>query len=265
VQSLVYLTIFVALIGIFPSQGNGWRPLRVGYMGRITIIGDRHWSVVLGMAAFFSQWWAFQKKTQQSTTRLWLLAVTSIMATCFFSSAMAIAANRLFHPPRIVNNHNATRSRATLPLRSALVVALVCQVRGATLLSLSDGLLVVLLLFAPLLKRCGMMNVEPFKDDPVLFLLTSERSITVAEKLIFYTVRPVFTLTLNETWSSGFLEVLLALVMAAKWFGVHFCVVALAWLGRKSAPAILGRNGRNPMGMVFLCGWIFCLYLLIII
>jgi hypothetical protein len=262
---LAYFTILVALLGIFPSQGNGWRPLRVGYMGRTTIIGDRHWSVVLGVAAFFSQWWAFQKTNQQSTTRLWLMAVASTMATCFFSSAMAIAANRLFHPPRIVNNHHATRSRATLPLRSALVVALVCQVRGATLLSLCDGILAVILLFAPLLKRSGMMNVEPFKDDPVLFFLATERSVTVAEKLIFYTARPLLTLYRNETWSSGFLDVLSALVMAAKWLGVHFCVLALAWLGRKSAPAILGRNGRNPMGMVFLGGWIFCLYLLIII
>jgi hypothetical protein len=274
-ENLAYFAILVALIGVFPSHGNGWRPIRAGFRGRTTIIGNLHWSVVLSVTAFLSLWRAFPTTAQPSTTtttRLWLRIVAATMSTCFFPSALATAAYWVLEHavPRSVGDTRVIftgQSRATVPLRSALVGVLVGHiVPSATLLSLCDGILVAKLLFLPQLKRLGMMPNEPLGGDPVS-LLRIERTVSVADQILFCTVRPVISVMWNETWVAAWQDVVSASVLAGTWVAVHAAVVTLTKLGRRWGPAIVGWNqhARSPMGLVVLCGWLLSLYLLIIL
>jgi hypothetical protein len=269
-ENLAYLAILVALIGVFPSHGNGWRPIQVGFRGRTTIIGNLHWSVVLGLTVFLSLWRAFPTTAQPSSTkRLWLRMVATTMSTCFFPSALDMATYLVFHGARHLVADTRFRlfmgqSRATVPLRSALVGVFVGHiVPSATLFSLCDGMLVAIFLFLPLLKRLGMMQFEPLGVNSILLLLM--RTVSVADQMIYCTIRPVVTVLWNESWVAAWHEVVSVLTLAGTWVAVYMAMETLAWLGRRLAVMGWNQHARSPMGLVFLCGWLLSLYLLIIL
>lgn len=253
---LTCFTIVIAVMGICASHGNGWRPLTFHFLGREIVFADRRLSMLLSVAAFIPQWWAFHQTAKSSTIHLCLLGVTATIGTGFFSSSLANAANTVFATRERAVNNNAC-SRATLPIRSALVFALASQ--GTNVLSRCDGIMVCVLFLFPLLKRLGMKIVS--YDDPMLSYLAN--TVTTADRMFIVTAR--FLISLSWTKASLAMEVLVACTMAIKWLLIHSGVLAIAWLGKKSALAILGRNGRSPMGLMFFCGWILCLYLLAIL
>jgi hypothetical protein len=181
-----------------------------------------------------------------------------MIGSYFFPSSMAIAANAvLFSLRRRIIIINPMQSRATVPMRYALVLAVTSQ--RANVPSLLMAFLTYVTIVGALIRTSSGRFYAPALRDPMLVWLANCGS-TFARTMIVVLVVPMIMTIRPE---HPIVPVYLALAM--QWTVVHFGLLAIVWFANYIAGPMLGNAGHNPIGLVFFGGWIVSLYLLLFI